>query len=282
MSALKSRIFLFLALAVLLPAALYAQAVTGASIAGTVKDASGAVLPAVTVEASSPALIEKVRIALTDSTGQYKIENLRPGTYSVTFTLSGFTTQKREGIALEGSFVATVNADLALGNVSETVTVTSASPVVDVQSSQRERVFSQEVIEAIPAGRSHINEIVLIPGIQAAQPGRGGLQDVGGTNNLQNTTFSIHGSRTFDTRLQFDGVRLGNVLSPGEFSNYVPDTGATQEVTVDYSSMQAELAFAGPRINIVPREGGNRFTGSLFVTGVNRWWQNNNLTPELQ
>jgi hypothetical protein len=282
MSALKSRIFLFLALAVLLPAALYAQAVTGASIAGTVKDASGAVLPAVTVEASSPALIEKVRVAVTDSSGQYKIENLRPGTYSVTFTLSGFTTQKREGIALEGSFVATVNADLALGNVSETVTVTSASPVVDVQSSQRERVFSQEVIEAIPAGRSHINEIVLIPGIQAAQPGRGGLQDVGGTNNLQNTTFSIHGSRTADTRLQYDGVRLGNVLSPGEFSNYVPDTSATQEVTVDYSSMQAELAFAGPRINVVPKEGGNAFNGSFFATGVNRWWQNNNLTPELQ
>jgi hypothetical protein len=281
MSALKRRIVLF-ALAVFMPAAVYAQAVTGASISGTVKDSSGGVLPAVTVEASSPALIEKVRVAMTDSTGQYKIENLRPGTYSVTFTLSGFSTQKREGIVLEGSFVATVNADMALGNVSETVTVSGESPVVDVQSSQKERVFSTDLIEAIPAGRSHINEIVLIPGVQAAQPGRGGLQDVGGTNNLQNTTFSIHGSRTYDTRLQFDGVRLGNVLSPGEFSNYVPDTGATQEVTVDYSSMQAELAFAGPRINVVPREGGNRFAGSFFVTGVNRWWQNNNLTPELQ
>jgi hypothetical protein len=281
MSALKRRIVLF-ALAVFMPAAVYAQAVTGASISGTVKDSSGGVLPAVTVEASSPALIEKVRVAMTDSSGQYKIENLRPGTYTVTFTLSGFSTLKREGIVLEGSFVAAVNADMALGNVSETVTVSGESPVVDVQNSQKERVFSQAVIEAIPAGRSHINEIVLIPGIQAAQPGRGGLQDVGGTNNLQNTTFSIHGSRTFDTRLQFDGVRLGNVLSPGEFSNYVPDTGATQEVTVDYSSMQAELAFAGPRINIVPKEGGNRFSGSLFATGVNRWWQNNNLTPELQ
>jgi hypothetical protein len=217
MSALKQRVILF-ALAMFVPAAVYAQAVTGASIAGTVKDSLGAVLPAVTVEAASPALIEKIRVAVTDSTGQYKIENLRPGAYTVTFTLSGFNTSKREGLVLEGSFVATVNADLSLGNVSETVTVTGASPVVDVQSSQKERVFSQEVIEAIPAGRSHINEIVLIPGIQASQPGRGGLQDVGGTNNLQNTTFSIHGSRTSDTRLQYDGVRLGNVLSPGEFS----------------------------------------------------------------
>jgi hypothetical protein len=281
MSALKQRVILF-ALATLVPAVVYAQAVTGASIAGTVKDSSGAVLPAVTVEAASPALIEKVRVAVTDSTGQYKIENLRPGTYVVTFTLAGFNTVKRDGLVLEGSFVATVNADMALGNVAETVTVSGESPVVDVQSTQTERVFSQEIIDAIPAGRSHINEIVLIPGIQSAQPGRGGLQDVGGTNNLQNTTFSIHGSRTFDTRLQFDGVRLGNVLSPGEFSNYVPDTGATQEVTVDYSSMSAELAFAGPRINVVPKEGGNRFSGSFFATGVNRWWQNNNLTPELQ
>jgi hypothetical protein len=265
-----------------LPAAARGQAVTGASISGTVKDSSGAVLPAVTVEASSPALIEKVRVAVTDSTGQYKIENLRPGTYTVTFTLSGFTTSKREGVVLEGSFVATVNADLSLGNVSETVTVSGESPVVDVQSSAKERVFSQDVIDSIPAGRSHINEIVLIPGITAAQPGRGGLQDVGGTNDLQNTTFSIHGSRTYDTRLQYDGVRLGNVLSPGEFSNYVPDTSGTQEVTIDYGAMSAELAFAGPRINIVPKEGGNHISGSFFGTGVNRWWQNNNLTPELQ
>src|SRR5437870_11316494 len=113
MSAMKRRIVLF-ALAVFMPAIVHAQAVTGASISGTVKDASGAVLPAVTVEASSPSLIEKVRVAVTDGSGQYKIENLRPGSYVVTFTLSGFTTVRREGIALEGSFVATVNADLSL------------------------------------------------------------------------------------------------------------------------------------------------------------------------
>jgi hypothetical protein len=279
---LFKRLAMLFVLALLVPVAVYAQAVTGASIAGTVKDSSGAVLPAVTVEASSPALIEKVRVAVTDGSGQYKIENLRPGTYTVTFTLSGFTTVKRAGIALEGSFVATVNADLALGNVAETVTVSGETPIVDVQSAQRERVFSQEVIEAIPAGRSHINELVLLPGITAANPGRGALQDVGGTNNLQNTTFSIHGSKTQDTRLQYDGVRLGNVLSPGEFSNYVPDTSATQEVGIDYGAMSAELAFAGPRINVVPKEGGNRFSGSFFGAGVNRWWQNNNLTPELQ
>src|SRR4029077_12287305 len=152
----------------------------------------------------------------------------------------------------------------------------------DVQSAQRQRVFSQEVIDAIPAGRSHINEIVLIPGVVASQPGRGGLADVGGTNNLQNTTFQIHGGRTSDTRLQLDGVRLGNMLSPGEFSNFVPDTGATQEVAVDYGAISAELAFGGLRINIVPKEGGNSFRGSVFATGVNGWWQNDNLTDDLR
>ena len=151
-----------------------------------------------------------------------------------------------------------------------------------MQSAQRQRVFSQDVLEAIPAGRSHINEVVFIPGVAAAQPGRGALADVGGTNNLQNTTFSIHGGRTSDTRLQLDGVRLGNVLSPGEFSNFVPDTGATQEVAVDYAAISAEQAFGGLRINLVPKEGGNTFRGSLFATGVNAAWQTNNLSQELK
>jgi len=275
------RLALTLAVLALLPSAARAQAVGGASISGTVKDTSGAVLPGVSVEAASPVLIEKVRSVTTDASGQYKIENLRPGMYSVTFTLAGFSTIKREGIELAGTFVATVNADLMVGNVSETITVTTESPIVDLQSSQRQRVFSQEVLDAIPAGRSHINEIVLLPGVNASQPGRGGLQDVGGTNNLQNTTFSIHGGRTSDTRLQLDGVRLGNVLSPGEFSNFVPDSGATQETTVDYGAISAELAFGGLRINIVPKEGGNTYRGSIFATGVNSGWQADNLTQDL-
>ncbi len=276
------RLALTLAVLALLPSAARAQAVGGASISGTVKDTSGAVLPGVSVEAASPALIEKVRSVTTDASGQYKIENLRPGMYSVTFTLAGFSTIKREGIELAGTFVATINADLMVGNVSETITVTTESPIVDLQSSQRQRVFSQEVLDAIPAGRSHINEIVLLPGVNASQPGRGGLQDVGGTNNLQNTTFSIHGGRTSDTRLQLDGVRLGNVLSPGEFSNFVPDSGATQETTVDYGAISAELAFGGLRINIVPKEGGNTYRGSIFATGVNSGWQADNLTQDLK
>src|SRR6202163_3429002 len=110
----------------LLPSAAYAQA----AITGVAKDASGGVLPGVTVEAASPALIEKVRSVITDNTGQYRIVDLRPGTYTVTFTLPGFSTVKREGIEITGTFVATVNADLKVGALEETITVTGETPVV--------------------------------------------------------------------------------------------------------------------------------------------------------
>jgi hypothetical protein len=262
----------------LVPIAAYAQA----SITGVVRDASGAVLPGVTVEASSPALIERSRTVVTDGSGQFRVVDLRPGTYVVTFTLSGFSTVRREGIELTGSFVATIDIDMKVGALAETITVSGESPIIDVQRSTQQRVFDTQVIEAIPAGRSHIDLVVLIPGLAAAQPGRGGLADVGGTNNLQNTTFQIHGGRTSDTRLQLDGVRLGNVLSGGEFSNFVPDTGSTQEITVDYAAVSAEQPFGGLRIDLIPREGGNAVKGTIFATGVNSAWQGSNLSTELQ
>src|SRR5438552_12152311 len=183
-----------IAFVVFAPAAAYAQG----SIAGIVKDASGAVLPGVTVEASSPALIEKTRSVVTDGTGQYKIVDLRPGTYTVTFTLPGFSTVKREGIALTGSFVATVNADLRVGTVEETITVTGETPIVDVQSTKQQRVMDAELIAAIPTGRSLANLAALIPGMIPWSPR--GLNDVGGTDNLQNTYMSIHGGRAYDQR----------------------------------------------------------------------------------
>src|SRR5438309_6622858 len=130
------------------------RAFAQATLTGTVHDASGAVLPGVTVEASSPALIEKTKAAVTDGTGQYRIIDLRPGTYEVTFTLTGFSTVKREGIELTGSFVATVNADLKVGALAETITVTGETPVVDVQSSKRETVLNNDVIRTLPVTRS--------------------------------------------------------------------------------------------------------------------------------
>jgi len=169
---------------VLVPATARAQA----SIAGVVKDASGAVLPGVTVEAASPALIEKARSVVTDGTGQYKIVDLRPGLYAVTFTLSGFSTFKRDGIELTGSFTAAVNADLRVGQMAETITVTGESPIVDVQNATQQRVLTKDVLDTIPSGRSPTSFAILVPGMT-------GTNDIGGSNNLNLTSLSVHGGR---------------------------------------------------------------------------------------
>ena len=131
---------------VLLPEVARAQA----AIAGVVRDSSGAALPGVTVEATSSALIEKVRTVTSDAAGQYRILDLPPGTYDVTFTMSGFRTMRRAGILLEGNFTAPVNGDLQLGSLEETVTVTGESPVVDVNSNRQTIVVNRDMLDAIP------------------------------------------------------------------------------------------------------------------------------------
>jgi hypothetical protein len=277
MRALKSA-FVVLLWSLLLPSAAHAQG----SITGVIKDPSGAVLPGVTVEVSSPELIEKTRTATTDGTGQYRIIDLRPGVYTVTFTLTGFSSVKREGVELTGSFVATVNGDMRVGGLAETITVTGENPIVDVQTTTQQRVLNKEVIDAIPTGRSHLDQAVLVPGLSSSQgAARGVLMDVGGTNNLQNTLVSMHGGRTSDTRLMVDGIRIGNNVDGGQWTNYVPDQGGAQEVTIDYGAVTAEQLTGGLRINLVPREGGNSFKGYFFITGVNSSWQGSNVTQDL-
>ena len=256
---------------VLVPSAAFAQA----SIAGVAKDASGAVLPGVTVEAASPALIEKVRSVVTDGTGQYKIVDLRPGTYSVTFTLTGFNTVKREGIALAGSFTASVNADMPVGSVQEAITVTGETSVVDVQSVTQQQVIGKDVLDAIPTGRSQHSFASLIPGMT-------GALDYGGTNTLNLNTLSVHGSRANDQRVMIDGMSISATSGDGQLSNFIPDMTSTQEVAVSYAAGSAEQAFGGVQMNMIPREGGNLFKGSFFGTAVNSWFQNDNYTSELQ
>src|SRR5687767_6320797 len=143
------------------PSAAFAQA----SIVGTARDASGAVLPGVTVEASSPALIEKTRAVATNGVGQYSIQDLRPGTYSVSFSLPGFGTVKRDGIELTGSFIATVNADLRVGGVQETVTVTGEAPVVDVTSARTEQTIDGKTVSEIPTSRLYSSLTQLVPAL---------------------------------------------------------------------------------------------------------------------
>ncbi|HKH69764.1 MAG TPA: carboxypeptidase regulatory-like domain-containing protein [Vicinamibacterales bacterium] len=259
------------------PAVVWAQA----AIAGTVKDTSDALLPGVTVEAASPALIEKVRTAVTDGTGQYRIENLRPGQYTVTFTLPGFTTIRREGIELTGSFVASVNAELRVGAVAETVVVSGESPIVDVQSSQRTTVLTQETINAIPTAGSYNALLVLVPGLL------GGQQDVS-TGPCNSCTFSAHGTllslggnrANTDARLLVDGISIAVPQAGG--TNYLTDTRNAQEVTFTVSGSMGEVESGGPVMNIIPRSGGNTVSGNGSVGWANGDLQGSNLSDELR
>ena len=178
------------------------------SIAGLVRDTTGGVMPGVTVEAASPALIEKVRTATTDNQGQYKIVDLRPGTYTVTFTLTGFNTVKREGIILTADFTATVNADLKVGAVEETVTVTGESPLVDTQSVTQRKSLTHDAIDALPTGRSFQNLSVLVPGVTIAL----GSQDVGGTGGDRYQTLAVHGSRSDQMPLVMYAVDCDDIV----------------------------------------------------------------------
>jgi Carboxypeptidase regulatory-like domain len=243
--------------ALLVPVAAFAQA----SIAGVVRDTSGAVLPGVTVEASSPALIEKVRSAVTDGSGQYRIVSLDPGTYSVTFTLTGFTGFRREGIELTGAFVATVNADLKVGTVQETITVTGETPLVDVQSSRTQQTLRQDVINAIPTGRTYFGLASLVPGITTS------VQDVGGISGPATVTFSIHGGPLTEGRLQVDGMSIGSSQGGSGVSYYVADVGHAQEIVF---------------MSIIPSTGANTIKGSFFVNAANSAMQGSNYTQALK
>jgi hypothetical protein len=254
---------------VIVPTAAFAQAV----IAGTVKDPSGAVLPGVVVEATSPALIEKVRTAVTDGTGQYRIEDLRPGAYTVTFSLQGFSTVRREGIELSGSFTATINADLKVGALAETVTVTGETPVVDVQSARREVTLNSDAIKSIPTVRSYNAIVVVVPGVVT------NLNDtVTGTTTTQ---FPIHGGRNNEGRMTIDGLNLGTAVGGNQPASYVADIGNAQEITFTTSGSLGESETAGLSMNIVPKTGGNAIQGSAYFSGSGEKLQADNFTQEL-
>jgi len=244
-----------------------------ASITGVVRDTSGAVLPGVTVETSSPALIEKSRSVVTDGTGQYRFVDLRPGVYAVTFTLSGFNTTVREGIKVEGAFVATVNADLRVGALTETITVSGESPLVDVQSSRTTQTMDKELISAIPSGRQYWSLTALVPALNIQG------SDVGGVAPSNFSVFQAHGGRRNEGQVQVDGLSMG-WLGMG-VSSYVPEVTSVQEVTFTLTGALGEAATGGPQMNLVPRQGGNRFSGTYFTSYAGEGWQTDNLTPEL-
>ena len=277
--AIARSLFALAAAALLLPAAAHAQG--AASITGVVKDTSGAVLPGVTVEAASPVLIEKTRTVVSDSGGIYRIVDLRPGAYTVTFTLPGFSTFKREGIELSGNFTATINAEMKVGGLEETITVSGEAPVVDVQGVARQRVLSNETIDAVPTGKNYTNIGVLVPGVsaQCAQTSSAGSQDVGGANGDARNTLVVHGSRFRDQRIAINGMTLAG--STGGLTMTGPNMEAMQEVQLETTSGDASTSTGGVRINVVPKDGGNKFAGGLFLSGTSSKFQGNNVTADL-
>ena len=267
------RVALIVLAACLFPAIASAQG----AITGVVRDTSGAILPGVTVEASSPALIEKARSAVTDSSGQYRIEDLRPGSYVVTFTLAGFSTVRREGIELTGSLAALVNVELRVGALEETITVKGESPIVDVVNAKQQSVLDNEVIAAIPTARLYHSLVTLVPGVSLS-----GSQDVGGLAGPLTVTFAMRGGPGNEGRLTVDGLSLGASLNGTGVSYTVADVGNAQEVVFSTAGGLGEAENAGPAMNLVPRQGGNRISGNVFANWANGSMQSSNFTDEIR
>ncbi|MEZ5286914.1 MAG: TonB-dependent receptor [Vicinamibacterales bacterium] len=276
MQQLNWRVGAVLVVGILMAAAGPAAARQVASgIAGTVRDGSGAVLPGVTVEAASPALIEGSRSTVTNASGQYQITDLRPGDYAVTFTLPGFRTVVREGVRLSAAFTANVSPTLEVGQLEESITVTGASPLVDVRNSVSQSVMNREILDTIPTGKDPFSVGQLIPGVTTATP------DVGGTQVMQQPTLQVHGSSNNDNVFMVDNVQIQHIGFGGNQTGFYFNDGLMEEIGYQTSSLPAEAPVGGVQINMIPRDGGNQFRGSVFATGGNSGMQSDNLDDDL-
>ncbi|MBI3494188.1 MAG: carboxypeptidase regulatory-like domain-containing protein, partial [Acidobacteria bacterium] len=255
----------------LLPAGASAQS----AFAGTVTDDTGGALPGVIVEAASPVLIEKVRTVVTDNQGRYTIVQLRPGAYKITFTLAGFGTVVRDGLELPGDFTATVNAQLSVGAIQETVTVSGASPVVDVQSAARTQVINRELLDALPTPRNSQSFGYLAQGVRLSRP------DVGGAQQMEQVNMRVHGASQLHTTMQIDGMLVSPAFNDGAIQNYL-NQAQFAETTFTTSSQGADVSAGGIRLNMIPRDGGNRFSGTMYFGVTAGSWQSDNLTDELR
>ena len=245
-----------------------------------VTDATGGVLPGVTVEASSPALIEQSRISVTDGAGRYNIIDLRPGAYVVTFTLAGFSTVVREEVLLTSGFAAAINAELTVGSIEETITVTGASPVVDVQSTRAAQVLTSEIMDNVPSSRGFASFIQLTPGLKVDNPA---FQDVGGNQNENAQSGGIWGGRGREFKISFDGMHAGNLLGAGggRSRGIMLNMATAEESNINLGGAGAEHEVAGVLINLVPKEGANTFSGSFLGNYTNDSLQSDNLTQDV-
>jgi len=261
-------------LALMMPSLAAAQgALARGTLTGTVRDPSGAVLPGVTVDAASPTLIEKQRTVVTDGAGIYRIVNLDPGIYTLTFTLQGFSQVKREEVQLSGSATLTIPVEMRVGNLTETILVTGESPVVDVQSTRREAVVDGDVISVLPGTRSTGSLITMIPG----------LETFGAALNPspQLVFFFARGGPVGEGRFNVNGMPVANAFAGGGGSSLIYDTVNVDEIAFTVAGGMGESDGGGPTLNIVPRSGGNTFQGQAFINFSNDGLRGDNLTPAL-
>lgn len=255
----------------LAPAVAFAQS----AIAGVVRDTSGAVLPGVTVTAASPALIERSKSSVTDAAGQYRIVDLRPGAYEVTFELTGFQTVKRQQFDLAANFTATVNADMQVGAVEESITVSGATPLVDVQTTAKREVLSRELLDTLPTGRS-------FQGIGATLPALSmGRFDVAGSNSMQQGVLVVYGGTGTDLAIEVDGLNVMGTLDKGWYPLVYHNDGEFQEMSYQVAGGPAETQTGGVRINMIPKVGGNEIKGDATVLYSSTSFQSSNLTDDL-
>ncbi len=272
---LKTRVGL--AILMLLAFAVTSPAQTLGTIAGVAKDPSGAVLPGVSVEVASPALIEKLRTAVTDGAGQYRIVNLPPGIYSATFTLAGFSTVRQEGVEVSVAVNAQVNAELKVGALAETITITGETPVVDIQSAAQTRTMTAQAFKELPSGGSWIQMAALVPAVRASNTDVGGV--LGDQTGAQ---VSAHGNNPGDGVSLIDGMRIGNMYISSNLTNMSLSPLLFDEVNVQMSGQMAETGTNGVIMNAIPRSGGNRFSGSFLVNGSGPKLQASNVTDNLK
>jgi hypothetical protein len=222
-------------------------------------------------------LIEKTRSAVSDSAGNYRIENLRPGSYTVTFTLTGFSTVRRDDIQVSGSAVTTADATLRVGAVAETITVTGETPLVDTASTKKEVVLDHDLVQNLPSSRQYFTLARIAPGTV------GGGADVGGSAIADvGQSLTVHGSKAVDQRVMLNGLSIMTLQAGGNIGGQQPDVGSAAEIAVDTTSLSAEMSTGGIRINFIPRDGGNRFSNSTFFTFANESMQGTNYTDALK
>lgn len=264
-----------------------AQGSGAASIHGSVRDESGGFLPGVTVEVVA-ARVDSVRSTITDADGAYRITELRPGAYSVTYTLPGFSVLRREGIELAPSFTATLNVELKVGALEESIVVTGGTPLIDTSNLTQQKTISRELLTAVPTSQSALGIASLMPAV--VQPPN--AQDVGGSMGERSVRISIHGSKTSDARLRQEGM-LYNALTPGsDFGTaglegtgrgYYVNPLAAAEIVIDAGTMgSAEYGVGGAQSNSIYKDGGNKFSGALFGAWTGHSLQSDNLSDDLK